>query len=63
VPWSSEPVDYAVIALDPDARSVYVTWALWGESDTAAQRGELLVPTQEPVNASDLLQRAFSPGD
>lgn len=56
----SDPGDYAVIASDPQASSVSVTWVL-AEDGSDVTRGELLVPTSEPIDAGDLLQQVFLP--
>lgn len=59
-PWSSEQDDYTVVAQDPQASSVSVTWVLTEEGNDAVTRGELTVTTRDVVDAGDLLQQTFS---
>ena len=51
-PWSSDQDDYTVVARDPQASSVSVTWVLTEEGSDTVTRGELLVPTREIVDAA-----------
>lgn len=59
--WSSDQDDYVVVARDPQASTVSVTWVLTEEGSDTVTRGELLVPTREIVDAGDLLREVFSP--
>lgn len=60
-PWSSEQDDYAVVARDPQASTVSVTWVLTEEGSDAVTRGKLTIPTREIVDAAELLRQVLSP--
>lgn len=57
--WSSDEDDYTIVARDPDAATVTVSWVLTEEGSDLVTRGEMLVPTTETVDAADLVQRTI----
>lgn len=59
VPWMSDQDDYVIVARDPQASSVKVTWVLTEDSNDAVTRGELRVPTGELIDAADLFKAVF----
>ncbi|WP_208012435.1 hypothetical protein [Cellulomonas shaoxiangyii] len=61
VPWTSDRDDYVILAKDPQAVSVSVTWVLTEDGNDAVTRGELQVPTAELIDAADLFKSAFIP--
>ncbi|MFL0502708.1 hypothetical protein [Kocuria rhizophila] len=61
VPWTSDQDDYVILAKDPQAASVSVTWVLTEDGNDAVTRGELQVTTAELIDAADLFKAAFFP--
>lgn len=59
VPWTSDQDDYVILARDPQAASVTVTWVLTEDANDAVTSGKFEVTTAEPVDAADLLKTAF----
>jgi hypothetical protein len=59
VPWTSDQADYVILARDPQARSVSVTWVLTEDGSDAVTRGAVEVTTAELIDAADLLETAF----
>lgn len=60
VPWTSDQDDYVVVARNPRASSVAVTWVLTEDGNDAVTSGELRVPTADLVDAADLFEAVFS---
>lgn len=61
VPWTSDQDDYVVLANDPHATSVSVTWVLTEDGNDVVTRGEFEVVTAEVIDAADLYRMAFFP--
>lgn len=59
VPWTSDQDDYVILARDPHATSVSVTWVLTEDANDAVTRGEFEVATAELVDAADLFKASF----
>ncbi|MBM0224392.1 hypothetical protein [Micromonospora sp. ATA51] len=59
VPWTSDQDDYVILARDPQARLVSVTWVLTEDGNDAVTRGEFEVTTAELIDAADLFKTAF----
>lgn len=59
VPWTSDQDDYVIIARDPQASSVEVSWELTEDGTDAVTSGELRVPTEPLVDAADLFKSVF----
>lgn len=59
VPWTSDEDDYVILARDPQASAVVVTWVLTEDGNDTLTRGELEVATGELTDAADLLKAAF----
>ncbi len=59
VPWTSDQDDYVIIARDPQASSVVVSWKLTEDGNDAVTSGELRVPTEPLIDAADLFKSAF----
>lgn len=59
VPWTSDEDDYVILARDPQASAVVVTWVLTEDGNDTVTRGELEVATGELTDAADLLKAAF----
>lgn len=59
VPWTSDQDDYVLLARDPQADVVSVTWVLTEDGNDAVTRGELKVSTGDLTDAADLLKTAF----
>lgn len=59
VSWTSDQDDYVILARDPQAASVSVTWVLTEDGNDAVTMGELEVTTAALVDATDLFQTAF----
>ncbi|WP_206064631.1 hypothetical protein [Kocuria sediminis] len=59
VPWTSDQDDYVILARDPQARSVTVTWVLTEDGNDAVTSGELRVPTASLIDATDLFTAVF----
>lgn len=62
VPWTSDQDDYVVLARDPRAGSVAVTWVLTEDGNNEVTRGEFEAPAADLVDASDLLKAVFFSG-
>lgn len=60
-PWTSDQDDYVILAKDPQAASISVTWVLTEDGSDAVTRGELQVATADLVDAADLFKAAFFP--
>ncbi|MBO4145965.1 hypothetical protein QWJ06_05410 [Kocuria rhizophila] len=58
-PWSSDQDDYTLVARDPEAGSVTMTWTLTEEGSDGVTNGELLVPISDTVDAAALVQDTF----
>lgn len=63
VPWMSDRDDYVILAKDPQAASVAVTWVLTEDGNDAVTRGELQVPTADLIDAADLFKSTFFPAE
>ncbi|MEV5104750.1 hypothetical protein ACFQ7G_04030 [Streptomyces massasporeus] len=59
IPWTSDQDDYVIIARDPQASSVEVSWKLTEDGNDAVTSGELRVPTEPLVDAADLFKSVF----
>lgn len=59
VVWASDQDDYVIIAKDPEASSVEVSWELTEDGNDAVTSGELRVPTEPLVDAADLFKSVF----
>ncbi len=59
VPWMSDQDDYVIVASDPQASSVMVSWVLTEDSNDAVTSGELRVPTGELIDAANLFKTVF----
>ncbi|MFF5728054.1 hypothetical protein [[Kitasatospora] papulosa] len=57
--WTSDQDDYVIIARDPHASSVEVSWELTEDGNDAVTRGEFRVPTDPLVDAADLFKSVF----
>lgn len=62
VPWTSDQDDYVVLARDPQAGAVSVSWVLTEDGNDAVTRGEFEVPAADLVDAADLFKAAFFSG-
>lgn len=58
-PWTSDCDDYVLVARDPEAGSVQVSWVLTEDGSDAVTTGEFIVPTAELVDAADLFESVF----
>jgi hypothetical protein len=58
-PWTSDQDDYVIVAKDPQASRVEVSWVLTEDGNDAATSGELTVPTAELADAGDLFSSVF----
>ncbi|WP_216695327.1 hypothetical protein [Dietzia psychralcaliphila] len=61
VPWTTDQDDYVILAKDPQAASVSVTWLLTEDGSDAITSGEFQVNAAELIDAADLLKTAFFP--
>ncbi|MCR3721201.1 MULTISPECIES: hypothetical protein [Prauserella salsuginis group] len=59
VEWRTDVDDYVVVARDPQATSVLVTWVLTEDSSDLTTRGEIVVPAGTLVDAAELVTRTF----
>ncbi|MEW1953151.1 hypothetical protein [Terrabacter sp. NPDC080008] len=59
VTWTSDQDDYVILARDPQAASVSVTWVLTEDGNNAVTSGEFEVTTAEPIDAADVFKIAF----
>ena len=59
VPWTSDRDDYVILAKDPQAASVTVTWVLTEDGNDTVTRGEFQVRTAELIDAADLCKSTF----
>lgn len=59
VPWESDQDDYVLVARDPHADSIRVSWVLTEEGNDATTRGEFEVPTSDLLDAADLFEASF----
>ena len=59
----SDQDDYVLVARDPHAGSVEVTWVLTEDGNDAVTTGELRVSTVDLVDAADLFKVAFLKAD
>ena len=57
--WTSDQDDYVIIAKDPEASSVEVSWELTEDGNDAVTSGEFRVPTEPLVDAADLFKSVF----
>lgn len=58
-PWTSDQDDYVLLARDPKASSVTVTWVLTEEGNDEVTRGEFTAQAADLVDAGDLLRATF----
>ena len=58
-PWTSDRDDYVLVARDPEASSVQVSWVLTEDGSDAVTTGEFIVPTAELVDAANLFESVF----
>ncbi|MDN5687271.1 MAG: hypothetical protein L0G94_11450 [Brachybacterium sp.] len=61
-PWTSDQDDYVIVARDTGACSAKVTWLLTEEGNDVVTTGEFVVPTEELIDASDVLKSVFFDG-
>ncbi len=59
VPWSSDEDDYVLLARDPRAEVVRLTWVLTEDGNDATTTGELELPISEAADAGELFKTAF----
>ena len=59
VPWVSDQEDYVLLARNPQAPVVTVTWVLTEDSNDATTMGELQIDPGDPADAADLLRASF----
>ncbi|MEV5602270.1 hypothetical protein AB0L33_12615 [Streptomyces sp. NPDC052299] len=59
VSWMSNQDDYVIIARDPQASTVEVSWKLTEDGNDAVTSGDLRVPTEPLIDAADLLEAVF----
>ena len=59
VEWRTEVDDYVLVARDPQATSVRVTWVLTEDSSDLTTQGEMAVPAGPLVDAAELVKTAF----
>lgn len=62
VPWTTEQDDYVIVARDPGARAVGVSWALTEDGHDVVTTGDFQVPTDELIDAADLFKSVFFSG-
>ena len=62
VPWTSAQDDYVIVAKDPQASQVHVSWVLTEDGNDTVTSGEPEVPTEDLVDAGDLFGSVFSSG-
>lgn len=62
-PWISDQDDYVILARDPQAASVSVTWTLTEDGNDAVTTGKLAVATADLVDAADLFGAVFLKND
>lgn len=61
-PWTDDQDDYVLLAKDPTAASVSVSWALTEDGNDVVTEGALQVPTRDPIDAGGLYGDLFSRG-
>lgn len=61
-PWTSDQDDYVLLARDPEASSLTVTWVLTEEGNDEVTRGEITVPAADLLDAGDLFNSTFLEG-
>ncbi|UJW32682.1 hypothetical protein L3Q67_02495 [Saccharothrix sp. AJ9571] len=59
VEWRTDQGDYVLVARDPQATSVRVTWVLTEDSSDLTTQGEMAVPAGPLVDAAELVTTAF----
>ncbi|UKA56949.1 hypothetical protein [Arthrobacter sp. FW306-2-2C-D06B] len=62
-PWTSDQDDYVLLARDPEATSVTVTWVLTEEGNDEVTRGVLEAHAADLVDAADLFNSTFLEGN
>ncbi|TJY67357.1 hypothetical protein E4J89_15770 [Arthrobacter sp. CAU 1506] len=62
VPWTSDLDDYVLLARDPRAGSVTVTWMLTEDGNDEVTKGQFETTAADLVDAADLLNAAFFAG-
>lgn len=62
-PWTSDQDDYVLVARDPEASSVQISWVLTEDGNDIVTSGELRVPTEGLVDAGQLFTSAFLTAD
>lgn len=62
VPWTSDLDDYVLLARDPRASSVTVTWVLTEDGNDEVTKGEFETTGADLVDAADLFEAAFFTG-
>lgn len=58
-PWTSDQDDYVILARDPQASAVTVTWVLTEDGNDAVTSGAFDVPTGDLIDAAELFKAAF----
>lgn len=58
-PWASDQDDYVIVARDPEATHVAVTWSLTEGGNDDVTGGDLEITTGAVIDASQLLKRTF----
>lgn len=61
--WESEQDDYVLVAQDPEATEVEVSWTLTEEGSDLMTTGKLRVPTQGLIDGRELFRSTFYNGD
>ncbi|MCD1285130.1 MULTISPECIES: hypothetical protein [unclassified Brevibacterium] len=59
-PWTTDQDDYVIVARDPGAGLVEVSWVLTEDGNDTVATGEITVPTKELIDAADLFKSVFS---
>lgn len=59
VPWVSDQDDYVLLARNPQAQTVAVTWVLTEDGNNATTTGELKIAAGDLAAAADLLKASF----
>ncbi len=59
IPWTSDQDDYVLLARDPQAETVKLTWVLTEDGNDASTTGELKLPTTAAADAAELLKSTF----
>lgn len=62
VPWESDQDDYVILAREPHADSVTVSWVLTEDGNDTATSGDFEILTGDVADAGDLFIEAFGQG-